>query len=102
MRATYSMIFCTLLFVQGGAGQVFYDHTEFAMGADLSYVNHIQERGAEWRENGRVIDPYKLFADHGGNVVRLRIWHNPKWIEQPYIDAGETDTKMYHDFFDVK
>ncbi|NQU88653.1 MAG: glycosyl hydrolase 53 family protein [Mariniphaga sp.] len=82
--------------------QSFYTHDEFCMGADLSYVNHIGDKGADWRENGESVDPYKLFAGHGGNCVRLRIWHNPDWTKQVYIDAGKEATQLYHDFYDVK
>ncbi len=72
------------------------------MGADLSYVNHIQDKGAEWREDGQLADPYELFAAHGGNCARFRIWHDPQHTMQVYIDAGEPATQLYHDFHDVK
>ncbi|MBN2772751.1 MAG: glycosyl hydrolase 53 family protein, partial [Prolixibacteraceae bacterium] len=85
-----------------GKAQNYYSHQEFCMGADLSYVNHIQDKGAVWRENGESVDPYQLFAEHGGNCARFRIWYDPQWTKQDYIDAGQEATQLYHDYFDVK
>ena len=59
------------------------------IGADLSYVNEIIDCGGQYRENGSIVDPYKLFAQKGANIVRLRLWHTPDWTD-------------YSDFDDVK
>lgn len=48
-------------------------------GVDLSYVNEMEDCGAEYRVNGEVKDPYRIFADAGANLVRLRLWHSPDW-----------------------
>lgn len=61
----------------------------FFAGADLSYVNEMEDCGATYRVNGIVTDPYQAFADAGANLVRVRLWHNPTWTE-------------YSDFADVK
>jgi hypothetical protein len=47
------------------------------LGADLSYVNEVEDAGAVYRRSGVQVDPYKLFADSGCRVVRLRLWHTP-------------------------
>ncbi len=73
--------------------------TRFVFGADLSYVNQILEHGGVYRDNGQVKDPYLIFKDHGANLVRLRLWHNPLWTREVY---GTTGTKMYNDLADVK
>jgi arabinogalactan endo-1,4-beta-galactosidase len=72
---------------------------EFAMGADLSYVNQIQDHGGVYRDGGEVRDPYRVFKDHGANLVRLRLWHDPTWTRAVYGDAG---TQMYSDLADVE
>lgn len=72
--------------------------TQFVMGADLSYVNQILEHGGVYRDNGQVKDPYRIFKDHGANLVRLRLWHTPTWTKEVYGSAG---TKMYNDLADV-
>ena len=51
------------------------------LGADLSYVNEVEDCGAEFRNNGKVVDPYALFAENGANLVRVRLWHNPDWTQ---------------------
>lgn len=49
------------------------------VGSDLSYVNEILDCGGAYRSAGELVDPYKLFAEKGNNLVRLRLWHNPEW-----------------------
>ncbi len=52
---------------------------DFYFGVDLSYVNEMDDCGAEYRENGKLIDAYDLFAEHGANLVRARLWVDPDW-----------------------
>lgn len=47
------------------------------LGADLSYVNEIEDCGAHFQNHGKKTDPYALFAQKGANLVRLRLWHTP-------------------------
>ncbi len=63
-----------------GISQTFY------FGADLSYVNQMEDCGAVFKENGQPKDVYEIFADHGTNLVRARLWINPAWqngLQQP-------------------
>jgi arabinogalactan endo-1,4-beta-galactosidase len=46
--------------------------TRFA-GVDLSYVNEVESCGAQYRLDGKLRDPYELFAEAGANLVRLRL-----------------------------
>ncbi len=46
-------------------------------GADLSALPAVEERGGMFREFGVRRDALSLFADHGVNFVRLRLWHTP-------------------------
>lgn len=57
------------------------DHkNSFYYGADLSYVNEMEDCGASYKdENGITRDPYNIFHDAGANLVRLRLWHTPAW-----------------------
>lgn len=68
----------------------------FYFGADLSYVNEMEDCGVSYRENGAAKDPYRIFADNKCNMVRLRLWHTPSWYDT--LNAG----KRYSDFNDVK
>ncbi|MES2487627.1 MAG: arabinogalactan endo-1,4-beta-galactosidase [Bacteroidota bacterium] len=47
------------------------------LGADLSYVNEIEDCGATYANGGKKTDPYALFKEKGCNLVRLRLWNNP-------------------------
>jgi arabinogalactan endo-1,4-beta-galactosidase len=68
----------------------------FYFGADLSYVNEMEDCGAVYKENGTAKDPYQIFADHNCNLVRLRLWHTPSWYDA--LNSG----KRYSDFQDVR
>jgi len=63
--------------------------SELFLGADLSYVNEMLDCGGIYRKEGKVVEPYQLFAEEGNNLVRLRLWHNPDWTS-------------YSDYEDVK
>jgi arabinogalactan endo-1,4-beta-galactosidase len=76
--------------------KVFYDRSQFVMGADLSYVNEIQDYGGVYKEAGTVTDPFTIFKNHGANVVRVRLWNNPAWLKP--LHGG----KMYSDLYDAE
>lgn len=53
---------------------------EFYYGADLSYVNEMEDCGATYIDDSNVTkDPFLIFKDAGTNLVRVRLWHNPTW-----------------------
>ena len=59
----------------------------FFFGADLSYVNEMEDCGAVYNSRSNTaIDPYVLFASEGANLVRLRLWHNPEWTNYSNLD----------------
>lgn len=56
------------------------EEISFFYGADLSYVNEMEDCGAIYKnQEGQVQDPYQIFSDEGANIIRLRLWHNPQW-----------------------
>ena len=59
------------------AGQCHAD--PFYFGADLSYVNEMEDCGAKYREGGEPRDPFAIFKAHGANLVRVRLWNDPDW-----------------------
>jgi arabinogalactan endo-1,4-beta-galactosidase len=60
-------------------------------GADMSYVNEMEDCGAVYRLHGRVTDPFRLFKREGGNLMRVRIWVNPTWTKYSnYADVLKT------------
>lgn len=68
---------------------------KFSFGADLSYVNEIEDFGGKYKDSS-LTDPFIIFKKYGCNTIRVRLWHNPSWKKS--ITGG----KMYSDFNDVK
>jgi len=52
---------------------------EFYLGADLSYLNEMEDCGAIFYENSVAKDPYLIFDEHQATIVRYRLWHTPAW-----------------------
>jgi arabinogalactan endo-1,4-beta-galactosidase len=75
---------------------VIYPWTTFVMGADLSYVNEVENYGGTYKDSGTVKDPFVIFKSHGTNLVRVRLWNNPAWV------SAITGGKMYSDLNDVE
>jgi len=48
------------------------------IGADISWLPQIEDRGGAFIENGDSIDAIDLLAEHGFNYIRLRIFVNPE------------------------
>jgi len=67
----------------------------FYFGADLSYVNEMEDCGAVYKAGGEAKDPYAMFKDYGCNLVRLRLWHTPSWYD------ALNDGNRYSDLADV-
>jgi arabinogalactan endo-1,4-beta-galactosidase len=61
------------------------------LGADMSYVNEMEDCGAVYRLHGKATDPFALMKREGGNLVRVRIWVNPTWTKYSnYSDVLKT------------
>ncbi len=73
--------------------------SEILFGADLSYVNHIEDKGGVYQIEGSPADPYEIFQQKGTDIIRLRLWHNPQWTKEVY---GESGTQLYNDLADVE
>ncbi len=71
----------------------------FYFGADLSNVNQVLDKGGTYRVGGYIENPYKIFADHGTNLARFRLWHSPDWTASVY---GDSEKQLYNDLLDVE
>ena len=61
--------------------------TTFIRGADLSYVNEMIDCGAVYYDAaGLQTDPYKIFANAGASLVRVRLWHRPDWTNYSHLE----------------
>jgi arabinogalactan endo-1,4-beta-galactosidase len=85
-----TLFLAVAFFIQNTPAQNFY------FGADLSYVNEMEDCGVVYKENNEPKDPCEIFADNGCNLVRLRLWHTPSWYDN--LNSGN----RYSDFQDVK
>ena len=64
----------------------------FYFGVDLSYVNEMDDCGAIYLEGGEPRDAFRLFRNHGANLVRARLWHNPDWTD--YSNLGDVERTL--------
>lgn len=65
------------------------DDLTFLQGADLSYVNELEDVGVVYKKNGQAIDSYSLIKDYGANLVRIRLWHNPSWTSYSTLNDAK-------------
>lgn len=76
--------------------QTSYTWQQFSMGADLSYVNAIEDAGGIYKMNGKAGDPFRILRQAGCNTVRVRLWNDPaSW--QDTLNGG----RIYHHLPDV-
>ncbi len=57
------------------------DAADRYFGADMSFVNEMEDCGAIYRENGVAKDPFVILKEHGATLVRVRIWNNATWTK---------------------
>jgi arabinogalactan endo-1,4-beta-galactosidase len=51
--------------------------SDYAIGADLSFLKQAEDRGRVFKDNGQAKPGLEIFKDHGYNWVRLRLFHAP-------------------------
>lgn len=62
----------------------------FFAGADLSYVNEMEDCGASYKLGNETLDPFALFAGAKTNLIRVRLWHTPATQYSNLADAKKT------------
>jgi len=66
----------------------------YYLGADMSYVNQMEDCGGVYRKDGLQIEPFQLFANKGASLVRVRLWHTPTFGNYSNLnDAKKTIRK---------
>ena len=73
---------------------------DFYFGNDLSYVNEMEDCGAIYQEDNQPKDPFTIMADHGNNLVKVRLWHDPSW-QQLVPKTVDGVKPQYNDLEDV-
>ena len=51
--------------------------SDYAVGADVSFLKAAEDGGKVFKDNGQAKPGLEIFKDHGYNWVRLRIFHTP-------------------------
>jgi arabinogalactan endo-1,4-beta-galactosidase len=64
----------------------------FYVGADLSYVNEMEDCGASYYDKGKKQDPFALFAQKSADLVRVRLWHDADWTN--YSDLADVSKTL--------
>jgi arabinogalactan endo-1,4-beta-galactosidase len=56
---------------------------DYAIGADLSFLRSAEAAGVKYKDGGVVKPGLQIFADHGYNWIRLRLFHTPATQARP-------------------
>ena len=90
-----SVILCSLLASSTFRFQKLEDKTDFAVGADLSFLRQAEAAGTTFKDNGVAKPGLQIFRDHSYNWIRLRIFVNPKSLPNSleYTLAEAKDAK---------
>jgi beta-galactosidase len=70
--------------------------TDAMMGADISFLPQLEERGIKFSDKGVEKDPILILKEHGFNYVRLRIFNDPA------RDSGYSPKKGFCDLEHTK
>jgi arabinogalactan endo-1,4-beta-galactosidase len=69
---------------------------EYAVGADVSFLRDVEQKGVKFRENGVAKPGLDILRDHGYGWVRLRLFNSPKTLPNnlEYTIALARDAKQ--------
>jgi arabinogalactan endo-1,4-beta-galactosidase len=73
------------------------DAFDYAIGADLSFLQQAEERGTVFKDNGQAKKGLEVFKDHGYSWIRLRLFHTPTRLpnDLPYtIKQAKTASQL--------
>ena len=74
MRSAFSAVALAALLLPAEASL---HASEYAVGADVSFLKDAEDHGKVFKDNGRAKPGLEIFKDHGYNWVRLRLFHTP-------------------------
>lgn len=85
---SFVMILQTLFFCKKSSNNVDDDsNIVFYLGADLSYVNEMEDCGAVYKNSdNQETDVFDIFETAGANLIRVRLWHNPTWTNYSNLE----------------
>ncbi len=71
LRMTAHLICVCLMIAHSAKAQ------NYAIGADLSFMKQVEDKGFQFKENGQAKSGLQIFKNHGYNWIRLRLFHTP-------------------------
>jgi arabinogalactan endo-1,4-beta-galactosidase len=71
-------IFSALSILVGCATPTDPKPSPFYLGADISTLSEVEQRGGIYMDDGKPADPLPIFMKHGWSCFRLRIWVDPR------------------------
>jgi arabinogalactan endo-1,4-beta-galactosidase len=77
VRARGGMVLAALLMAAGLGPMPRAYASDYAMGADLSFLKQAEDRGTVFKDGGEARPGLQIFRDHGYNWIRLRLFHTP-------------------------
>jgi arabinogalactan endo-1,4-beta-galactosidase len=77
MRTTLQLCAALLVILLSGIFAQDSCASEFAIGADLSFLRQAEERGAVFHDGTNALPGLQIFKNHGYNWIRLRIFVEP-------------------------
>lgn len=64
---------------------------QFIKGMDISMIKALEQLGAGYYLKGVKMDVFKIFKECGANLIRLRLWNNPKSETGEPYGGGNND-----------
>ena len=92
-KAKFSLLILLAALSLNNCSQKASPKPSFYLGADLSYVNELEDCGGIYREKGEKVEPFGYFAERGSNLIRLRLWHTPEFNEYSSLADVEKSFK---------
>ena len=82
---------CLILLIVSTTKAQHYIDSSFFIGADVSFLQQIEDSGGVFRDNGKPQDCLAILKRHGFNYIRLRIWDTydgwPNGLDQTLLMA---------------
>jgi len=76
-RPLAAALLCALLTWSCGPSAAAAGASDYAIGADLSFLKMAEDEGVQFRDGGQVQPGLAIFKNHGYNWIRLRLFHTP-------------------------
>ena len=56
------------------------------LGADVSFINEVEDSGGVYYDGAVPVDPFAFLASRGANIARARLWHAPSRTAYSTLD----------------